>query len=323
LIIVGSVSLGLSSSGHPGVFRFNTSLEDWMGRGISEAQWLAARELSEGQPPTRVRVAAVLGVDNSHVYSRSSAEGWKTIDHRNQEIRGLYREVQTIAAALSGREPPEEDSYDLSPVAGETNAIETIAERSPSTAPGLPERPSHAEAGAAASGVLAPGVDLAATAAAEPRADISPPSGGGAARGPAGELRPALAVPDWDRMDPVELLANASGFVARQVGRLIENADRRGGRLDKAQIEGLAALGKMMDRWEALAAERAKDNKKKSDDKLAEVLKRIDRRIVELAVEGAQFLDQQRRGRRGAARRRGMADAGTPGADPDLAQPAP
>ena len=57
-----------------------------MGRGLTEAQWLAARELSEGQPPTRVRVAAVLGVDNSHVYSRSSAEGWKTIDHRKAAI---------------------------------------------------------------------------------------------------------------------------------------------------------------------------------------------------------------------------------------------
>lgn len=293
-----------------------------MGRGISEAQWLAARELSEGQPPTRVRVAAVLGVDNSHVYSRSSAERWKTIDHRNQEIRGLYREVQTIAAALSGREPPEEDSYDLSPAAGETNAIEAMAEGSPSIAPGRPERPSHTESGAASSGVPAPGVDPATTAAAEPQADISPPGGGGVARGFAREPQPALAVPEWDRMDPVELLANASGFVARQVGRLMENADRRGGRLDKAQVEGLAALGKMMDRWEVLAAERAKDNKKKSDDKLADVLRRIDRRIVELAVEGAQFLDQQRRGGRGAARRRGMADAGPPGADPDLAEPA-
>ncbi|SMH42723.1 hypothetical protein [Mesorhizobium australicum] len=265
-----------------------------MGRGISEAQWFAARELSEGQPPTRVRVAAVLGVDNSHVYSRSSAEGWKTIDHRNQEIRGLYREVQAIAAALSGRAPPEEKVADLPP-------LDEKEARGPEGQP----RPAN------------PPADPAAIA---PEPAMGPDAGEGAARGPAAE--PALAVPDWDRMDPVELLANASGFVARQVGRLIENADRRGGRLDKAQVEGLAALGKMMDRWEVLAAERTKDDKKKSDEKLADVFKRIDRRIVELAVEGAEFLDQRRRRGRGTTRRRGMADAGSPGTDSDLAQPA-
>jgi len=266
-----------------------------MGRGISEAQWLAARELSEGQPPTRVRVAAVLGVDNSHVYSRSSAEGWKTIDHRNQEIRGLYREVQAIAAALSGREPPEERVAGLPP-------LDEKEARGPEGQP----RPANPPADPAAMRAIAPA--------------MGPDAGKGAARGPVAE--PALAVPDWDRMDPVELLANASGFVARQVGRLIENADRRGGRLDKAQVEGLAALGKMMDRWEVLAAERTKDDKKKSDEKLADVFKRIDRRIVELAVEGAEFLDQRRRRGRGTPRRRGMADAGSPGPDSDLAQPA-
>ncbi|MCR5858906.1 hypothetical protein [Mesorhizobium sp. J428] len=272
-----------------------------MGRGISEAQWLAARELSEGQPPTRVRVAAVLGVDNSHVYSRSSAEGWKTIDHRNQEIRGLYREVQTIAAALSGREPPEEEVANMPP---------PDAKGKEAVRPGGPPPPTGAPA------------DPAAMRANVPEPAMGSDAGERAARDPAAGPAPAVAVPDWDRMDPVELLANASGFVARQVGRLIENADRRGGRLDKAQVEGLAALGKMMDRWEALAAERTKDNKKKSDEKLADVFKRIDRRIVELAVEGAEFLDQRRRRGRGATRRRGVADAGSPGADTDLAQPA-
>lgn len=268
-----------------------------MGRGISEAQWLAARELSEGQPPTRVRVAAVLGVDNSHVYSRSSAEGWKTIDHRNQEIRGLYREVQTIAAALSGREPPEEEVANVLPP--DAKGKEAVEPGGPPPSTGAPADPAAMRAN----------VREAATGS---------NAGESAARDPA----PALAVPDWDRMNPVELLANASGFVARQVGRLIENADRRGGRLDKAQIEGLAALGKMMDRWEVLAAERTKDDKKKSDEKLADVFKRIDCRIVELAVEGAEFLDQRRQRGRGTARRRGVADAGSSGADTDLAQPA-
>nr|WP_295470229.1 hypothetical protein [Mesorhizobium sp.] len=243
-----------------------------MGRGISEARWLAARELSEGQPPTRVRVAAVLGVDNSHVYSRSAAEGWKTIDHRNQEIRGLYREVQTIAAALSGREPPEEFGDRLPPASVKADLNATF------------ERSTESEA-----------------------AELNPPVGDGAARGGlAGE--PAIAVPEWDKLDPVELLANASGFVARQVGRLIANADRRGGRLDKAQVDGLAALAKMMDRWEALAAERAKANKKKKNENLREILRKIDDKIIELAEEEARRLLRCERRRRLGRRGRGGVD---------------
>lgn len=250
-----------------------------MGRGISEAQWLAARELSEGQPPTRVRVAAVLGVDDSHVYSRSSAEGWKTIDHRNQEARGLFREVQTIAAALSGREPPEEKMADLPP----PDASGTEADGSPPTG--------------------APG-ELAARRATAPEAAMGSDAGQGGSRDPGG----ALAVPEWDKLDPVELLANASGFAARQVGRLIANADRRGGRLDKAQVDGLAALGKMMDRWDLLAAERAKDNKKNKNENLREILGKIDDKIIELAEEEARRLLRSERRRRLGRRHRGGVD---------------
>lgn len=245
-----------------------------MGRGISEARWLAARELSEGEPPTRVRVAAVLGVDNSHVYSRSAAEGWRTIDHRNQEIRGLYREVQTIAAALSGREPPEEFG-DHSPPASAKADLEATS--------GMSTEPEAAR--------------------------LNPTAGDGGTRGGlVGEAAPAIAVPEWDKLDPVELLANASGFVARQVGRLIANADRRGGRLDKAQVDGLAALAKMMDRWEVLAAERAKANKKKKNENLREILRKIDDKIIELAEEEARRLLRCERRRRLGRRHRGGVD---------------
>jgi hypothetical protein len=60
-----------------------------MGRRVSEAQWAAARQLTEIQPPTRARIAAMLGVDVSHVYARASAEGWRSADFRNQELAGL------------------------------------------------------------------------------------------------------------------------------------------------------------------------------------------------------------------------------------------
>lgn len=88
---------------------------------------------------------------------------------------------------------------------------------------------------------------------------------------------------DFDALEPVELLARAGGFVARQVTRLMQHAERRGGRLDKAQIDGLAALSRMMDRWETLAHERAKKEETESDADLSEALRWINERIVALA----------------------------------------
>ncbi|MDP3897626.1 MAG: hypothetical protein Q8Q62_13215, partial [Mesorhizobium sp.] len=127
-----------------------------------------------------------------------------------------------------------------------------------------------------------------------------------------------LGVPEWDRLEPVELLANASGFVARQLGRLIANADRRGGRIDKAQIEGLAALARMMDRWEALAAARAKQDRTKSDDELADIFAKITDKILELAAsEAVRIRGRDRSGR--ARRRRGGGVVRPDAAGPDPA----
>lgn len=95
-----------------------------------------------------------------------------------------------------------------------------------------------------------------------------------------------------------KMLERASGFVARQLSRLMASAERSGGRLDKAQVDALTALARMMERWEALVKEQAGQNEKRSEDELAAILDRIDARIVELARAEAKRLGAAKRARR-------------------------
>ena len=266
-----------------------------MTRKVSEGQWLAARQVSEGETPTRVRIGAMLGVDVSYVYARAAKEGWRVVDFRDQSIRALYREVRAIAAALSGRDLPDDgDDDDCGEDAGKDRPFPDA------------ERPSHRPATAAGN---APCVREGPR---EPPSD--PPASEPAPAHAAGPERPSLAVPAWDRMDPVELLSNAGAFVARQIGRLIENADRRG-RLDKAQVDGLAALAKMMDRWETLATERAKENESRNDADLAATFEKINDKIVELAeAEARRLRAGERAGSAGAGGERGVVRQGEAGA---------
>lgn len=80
---------------------------------------------------------------------------------------------------------------------------------------------------------------------------------------------------DKEAADPLEMLARASNFVARQLDRIIAAADRRGGRLDKGQIDGLAALARVAERWEAVAAEQARERQRADDDERAGTLREV------------------------------------------------
>lgn len=212
-----------------------------MGRRPSEAQWEVARQLTEIEPPTRARIAAILGVAVTNVYKRASAEGWRLPDFRNQELLGLYREAQMTAAAVAA------DKGSLAGTGAEMTADDGIAGPPGLLTDGLHERP---ETGADDSAAPAPA--------------------------------------DFDALDPIELLARATGFVARQLTRLMQNAERRGGRLDKGQIDGLAALSRMMDRWETLAHERVKKEEIESDADFSEALRWLNERILELAQGEAE-----------------------------------
>ncbi|MEO3998553.1 hypothetical protein [Mesorhizobium sp. CAU 1732] len=84
--------------------------------------------------------------------------------------------------------------------------------------------------------------------------------------------------------DPVAVLARCASFVARRVETVIALADS-GEPIAKTEIDTLAAMMRMMERWEALAAERAKQEKATNDEDLAALLGRINNRIVELAQD--------------------------------------
>ena len=67
--------------------------------------------------------------------------------------------------------------------------------------------------------------------------------------------------------------------------------------LDKAQIDAITQLTRALDKIGEItrSTEGAKENQTKNDGTVADVLKRIDERIVELAVEYAKRLGDQQR----------------------------
>lgn len=233
-------------------------------RWITPAQWMAARAIAEGAHPTRKRVAAVLGCDDSAVYARAAVEGWTRLDFRSVAVRELHDEMIDAAAARAGREPPGAGADD----GGDEDEDED----------GDRGRSKRADGGSRVGGALAGGF----------------PSGGIMAQAEDDAAGDA---------DPVSMLATASRFVSRQLARLMARADRRGGRLDKRDVDGLAALARMMERWESLATERAKEEETESDDEIAELLAKINDRIGELArAEAARIVAAGHRPEAGPAR---------------------
>jgi hypothetical protein len=149
----------------------------------------------------------------------------------------------------------------------------------------------------------------------EPEADGADARHEAAAADDGAAPAPAMTPSDFEVLDPLDLLARATGFVARQLTRLMQNAERRGGRLDKAQIDGLVALSRMMDRWETLAHERAKKDEADSDAEISEAMRWINDRIVELAAgEAERVIAARQAAAERAAGAEGMAGDGAPGA---------
>lgn len=104
------------------------------------------------------------------------------------------------------------------------------------------------------------------------------------------EAEEAIADPETaPEEDPLEMVARGTSVLAKRLGTLISRADK-GGRLNKAEFDGLAAMARMIERWETLAQERARKDEKKSDEELAEAIRFIQRRTVELAREEAERL---------------------------------
>lgn len=220
-------------------------------------QWMVARALCEGAPATKGRVAALMGVGASAVHARAATGGWNTLDWRKAKLQTLQRAI--VASNTAENEP--------GTGAGPTGAAEAAGAGAEATAatgdggPGGIDPPDREPDGAA---VVA------------------------SARRPLGKA--AERPPGTDDPDPVAVLAGASAFVVRQVAALIERAERSGGRLDKKQIDGLSAFARMMEHWEALARERVQEEESTRDEDLADLRRRFDERVVELAALEARRL---------------------------------
>ncbi|MGB3500322.1 MAG: hypothetical protein WBA44_01770 [Mesorhizobium sp.] len=205
-------------------------------RPVSEQQWACARELSEGRPATRARVAGAVGVDVGSLQARSVREGWRKVDYRRQDVLALHREAVALSGSYAGDGDFSIDDVD----AGQADD-------------------------AADAGV---GGEFAGTGD-----DAAVEIGEGDLAGP---------VAFGGRADPAVTMARAQSFLSRQMERLMKRAER-GGRLEKAQIDGLVSMSKMIERWMEMVHASAVEQKKKSDEELAEVLNRINAKIVELA----------------------------------------
>ncbi|MGB6119671.1 MAG: hypothetical protein WBF87_15765, partial [Mesorhizobium sp.] len=205
-------------------------------RPVSEQQWACARELTEGRPATRARVAGAVGVDVGSLQARSVREGWRKVDYRRQDVLALHREAVALSASYAGVGDFSLDDEDA----------------------GQADNAADVRLDAAGSG----SVDDAADEIGE------------------GDLVGPVAF--GSGADPAATMARAQSFLSRQMERLMKRAER-GGRLEKTQIDGLVSMSKMIERWMEMIQASAVEQKKKSDEELAEVLDRINAKIVELA----------------------------------------
>jgi hypothetical protein len=275
-------------------------------RAITAEQWLAARLLSEGAPPTRARVAAALGCDVGSLHARAAAELWISADFRPVATKDAWEDFMRIA-----RESARSD------VAARHEALRVErAERA------ARERARLAEAEAAGgdgAGADAGGADAGGMVPAGADAQGGSDAVGSDPLGPdwadnddvvhdplsvVARPRRAAAVEDDDGDDEAEgideagddgdhdpraMLARGARFLSRRLSRLMRLAER-GGAISKQEIDGLAALSRMMDRWDTLARERAANEETDTDERIAEALRRIDRRILALARQEAERL---------------------------------
>jgi hypothetical protein len=93
----------------------------------------------------------------------------------------------------------------------------------------------------------------------------------------------SAAVPEgWDAMADGERLAWLNGFVSRQVAQIAASAEGEGGVLDKARIDALSAMIRMLEKSGTFAEQRT-EIQAQDDAELAAKLRLIDDRIVELA----------------------------------------
>lgn len=102
---------------------------------------------------------------------------------------------------------------------------------------------------------------------------------------------PAEALPEgWQEMSQEQRLAWLSELIGRQVAQVASAAETGRGAFDKARLDGLWSLIRMVEKSDALAQERAANQETADDAELAARLRKLDDRIVELARAHAEWL---------------------------------
>lgn len=87
---------------------------------LTDAQWAAARALSEGEPQTHARIGACMDVHATTVSHKAAEQGWKSLDYRHQRLRLAQRGVVALAAALRAGEEFDPASADIDGLDEET-----------------------------------------------------------------------------------------------------------------------------------------------------------------------------------------------------------
>lgn len=123
--------------------------------------------------------------------------------------------------------------------------------------------------------------------------------------GPVAGGLPPLPPPDAEE-PPHHRAERLASLLARYGDWVVANADAQGGVLTKQQLDTVSTMYRLATTFEEQAAESAREKQTRSDAEAAEILKRVDDRIVELAYDYA---------RRIVARR--AADTGSGACDPD------
>jgi hypothetical protein len=112
------------------------------------------------------------------------------------------------------------------------------------------------------------------------------------AEGGFGAAEPGEAMEPWPDLPPAERAARIGAALTRHTETMLRRVEA-GQPLESRQVAALSSLVQLSERIALLAREEAREQQAKSDEERAELLQRINDRIVALAEElGAQFARQ-------------------------------
>lgn len=265
-----------------------------MQQAVGPEVWTAMRDLASGAPPMRARMARAGRLHASTVRDRAGRDRWPRPNYfraelcwRNGDVEGTAAETAyAVACATEGCSPRgvlRRLGVIIAERRDEARASNAAAEARSVGAGARGECGTRAATRAAAVGDDGACSDLAMRASAQP--DLASPD-----MAPSDSASPELVSPDFAALPPEDRVARLASFFSRQVGMVLVAAESTGGLLDKEQFDTLSGLIRLAEKFEALSTDEVAARQKRSDAEIAEILRRVDDRIVELARGHAEWL---------------------------------